>query len=148
MQKYFKLRYRQQKHSCPENDLLLIDIVMSGRQSVYSVDIMQIVTRNASLVRPSIALSTSRRAQVEGEEKKGTARSLGLSLSACLGQVLNLFRTARPKNHTLSSGTYPYNPSVHLPHTFIHLHFASPIPSCTFIYLHLPASTLIYVHLP
>ena len=57
--------------------MLIDDIVMSGKQSVYSVDIMQIVTRNASLVRPSIALSTSRRAQLEGEEKKGTARSLG-----------------------------------------------------------------------
>ena len=52
---------------------------------------------------------------------------LGYSLSArntilCLGQVLTLFRaeqvklytlfrTARPKNHTLSSGTYPYSPN-------------------------------------
>ena len=79
----------------------------------------------------SQALSTSRRAQVVGEEKKETARSLGLSLLAyntipCLGQVLTclgqrqvklytLFRTARAKNHTLSSGTYPYNPNNRLP---------------------------------
>ena len=60
---------------------------------------MQIRKRNASLVRAQAqALSTSRRAQVAGEEKRETARSLGLSLSArstihCLGQVLNLFRT-------------------------------------------------------
>ena len=55
------------------------------------------VTRRLSAAH-SQALSTSRRAQVAGEEKKATARSLSLSLSACniilfLGQVLNLFRT-------------------------------------------------------
>ena len=51
------------------------------------------VTRRLSAAHAQ-ALSTSRRAQVAGEEKKATARSL----SACniilfLGQVLNLFRT-------------------------------------------------------
>ena len=45
----------------------------------------------------------------------------------CLGEVLNLFRTgevklytlfrtARPKNHTLSSGTYPCNTNKGVPH--------------------------------
>ena len=55
--------------------MLIDDIAMSGEQSVYSVDIMQIGKRNASHI--SQALSTSRRAQVAGEEKKETARSLG-----------------------------------------------------------------------
>ena len=54
-------------------------------------------TRRLSATQ-SQALSTSRRAQVAGEEKKETACSLGLSVSArntipCLGEVLNLFRT-------------------------------------------------------
>ena len=72
--------------------MLIDDIVMilceSGKE-----------TRRLSAAQ-SQALSTSHRAQpkVAGEEKKETARSLGLSLSArntipCLGQVLNLFRT-------------------------------------------------------
>ena len=55
--------------------MLIDSVVISGEQSVYSVDIMQIGKRNASLV--SQALSTSRRAQVAGEEKKETAHSLG-----------------------------------------------------------------------
>ena len=35
--------------------MLIDDVVMYGKQSVYSVDIMQIGKRNASLVRRSIA---------------------------------------------------------------------------------------------
>ena len=58
---------------------------------------MQIRKRNASLVCRSNATSRKAQPEVAGEEKKETARSLGLSLSArntipCLGQVLNLFR--------------------------------------------------------
>ena len=74
----------------------------------------------------SQALWTSRRAQVAGEEKKETARNLSArNTIPCFGQVLNLFRTeasqialfrtARPKNHTLSSGTYPNNPNRGVP---------------------------------
>ena len=75
--------------------------------------------------------SLCRRPQVAGQEKKETPRSLAWSLSArntmpCLGQVLTLFRTesvklytlfgtAKPKNHTLSSGTSPHIPNKGVP---------------------------------
>ena len=77
--------------------MLIDDIVMSGKQLVYSVGIMQIRKKKTCCLSAaqSQALSTSCRAQ---EEKKETACSLGLSLLAgntipCLGQVLKLFRT-------------------------------------------------------
>ena len=79
----------------------------------------------------SHVFSTSRRLRVAGWEKKETARSLGESLSArntvpCLEslwqkqvKLYTLFRTARPKNHTLSSGTSLYSPNKGVPPVII-----------------------------
>ena len=54
------------------------DIVMWGKQSVYSVDILQIRKRNVSLIRCSIANSFNfSQGRAAGEEKKETACSRG-----------------------------------------------------------------------
>ena len=59
------------------------DIVMSGKQSVYWVDIMQILKRNASLVRRSIASSFNfsqgpgRRRRKERDCSQSGLKSLG-----------------------------------------------------------------------
>ena len=81
---------------------------MSGEQSVYSVGIMQIRKKKASLVRRSIACSFN---------FSQAPRRLGLSLSARNFKVklYTLFRTARPKTRTLSTGTSPYNPNKGVP---------------------------------
>ena len=95
--------------------MLIDDIVMSGEQSVYSVGIMQIRKKKASLVRRSNACSFN---------FSQAPRRLGLSLSArnfipCLQQrqvkLYTLFRTARPKTRTLSTGTSPYSPNKGVP---------------------------------
>ena len=52
------------------------------------------------------------------KKKSNTIPCLGQVLT-CLGQrqvkLHTLFRTARPKNHTLSSGTSPYSPNKGVP---------------------------------
>ena len=78
---------------------------------------MQIRKRNASLVCRSIACSFNFSQAPGGKlrkKKSNTIPCLGQVLT-CLGQrqvkLHTLFRTARPKNHTLSSGTSPYSPN-------------------------------------
>ena len=50
--------------------MLIDDIVMSGKQSIYSVDIMQIRKRNASLVRRSIASSFNYSPSSQAKKRK------------------------------------------------------------------------------
>ena len=82
---------------------------------------MQIRKRNASLVCCSIACSFNFSQAPGGKlrkKKSNTIPCLGQVLT-CLGQrqvkMHTLFRTARPKNHTLSSGTSPYSPNKGVP---------------------------------
>ena len=94
---------------------------------------MQIRTRNTSLVRRSITKLFQRLAG-SGSKAKKRKELLAVWVKVsplvipyplqdrfltCLGQkqvkLYTLFRTARPKNHTLSSGTSPYSPNKGVP---------------------------------
>ena len=84
-------------------------------QSIYSVDIMQMRKRNASLVRRSVA-SSFNFSQAPGRRLRKERDCLPSGLKSLGSYYYTLLSTGFksnciPKNDTLSSGTYRYNPN-------------------------------------